>query len=69
MNTDLKNMSDILKLAKECGFNEWYGTDDVEFLKVIETFYKAAYNKAIEDALYVAPSAKCYDAIKELEMK
>lgn len=42
---------EILKLAKECGFNDfgsaWY--DDR-----LEAFYRAAYNKAIEDAAKIA---------------
>ena len=29
---------DILRLAREAGFDEWAGTDDVHFLAVIERF-------------------------------
>ena len=29
---------DILRLAREAGFGEWAGTDDVRFLAVIERF-------------------------------
>ena len=38
---------EILKLAKECGFADWYGTDDVEFLKVIEAFYRAVEERTL----------------------
>ena len=61
---------EILKLAKEMGikidprFGEIY-TGNIQ----LEAFYRAAYNKAIEDALYVATSTKCYYAINELEKK
>lgn len=40
---------DILRLAREAGFDEWVGTDDVRFIAVIErfaTFVAAAERKA-----------------------
>ena len=29
---------DIMRMAREAGFDEWTGTDDVHFLAVIERF-------------------------------
>lgn len=29
---------EIIKLAKDAGFSDWYGTDDHAFLNVIERF-------------------------------
>ena len=54
---------EILELAKEQHYQDGY------FFSVcdLEAFYRAAYNKAIEDALYISPSVKCYDAINELK--
>ena len=40
---------DIIRMAREAGFDEWEGTDDVHFLAVIErfaTFVAAAERKA-----------------------
>lgn len=30
--------ADILRMAREAGFDEWVGTDDVRFIAVIERF-------------------------------
>ncbi len=32
------NQDDIIRVAREAGFAEWYGTDDPQFLIVIEHF-------------------------------
>ncbi len=32
------NRDDIIRVAREAGFAEWYGTDDPQFLIVIERF-------------------------------
>ena len=40
-------MDEILKLARECGF---LGTNPNGVSPALEAFYKAAYNKGIEDA-------------------
>lgn len=32
------NKEDILRLAREAGFDEWAGTDDVRFIAVISRF-------------------------------
>ena len=65
---------EILKLAKECGLRFHY--DEFEGL---EAFYKAAYNKAIEDAANAAFEFWCRQSdngeesaatvIRTLEMK
>lgn len=32
------NRDDIIRVAREAGFAEWYGTDDPQFLIIIEHF-------------------------------
>jgi len=41
------NRDDIIRVAREAGFAEWYGTDDPQFLIVIERFATliAAYER------------------------
>ena len=60
---------EILKLAKECGMNT-HGFPAPHWL---EAFYKAAYNKAIEDATKCVDDAMCegvgIEILRELEMK
>lgn len=64
----------ILKLAKET-FTDIAKTTTRTIMATpdeIEAFYRAAYNKAIEDASRVIAPYKCYDAqidIHRLEMK
>ncbi len=42
-------MSRAIELAKQCGFSEWSGTDDVEFLRCIDDFYAAAQAAAVPE--------------------
>ena len=61
-------------IARECGLEAEFdlATDEVVvrfWSGSVSDFYKAAYNRAIKDALYVSQSVKCYDAIRSLEMK
>ena len=63
-------MDEILKLAKECGF---LGTNPNGVSPALEAFYKAAYNKGIEDAAnhlndyWYKTQTDCIKAIRELK--
>ncbi len=61
MNEEIQGTtSAVLKLAKECGY--WSG-QTIEMNDIgIEAFYKAAYNKEIEDA-----AAECLSAAPTID--
>ena len=52
------NKDNIIRMAREAGFAEWHGTDDVRFLNLIERFAelvatseREACAKAIENSM------------------
>lgn len=71
-------MDEILKLAKECGFSLDPSVGDTficGFEEPLEAFFKAAYNKGIEDAAnhlneyWYKTQTDCLEAIRALEKK
>ena len=48
-------MSDkIIAMAKEAGFADWYGTDDVRFLEVISRFRDLCLEEAAKECLEIS---------------
>lgn len=43
----------IISLARDCGFDKYYGTDSPEFLDMLVAFYHKAQREALEQAAKV----------------
>jgi len=42
----------IISLAKDCGFDKYYGTDSPEFLDMLVAFYHISQREAFEQAAH-----------------
>lgn len=65
------NRDDVIRMAREAGFAEWHGTDDVAFLAVIERFAaliaaaeREACARVLEDYERFGDTRDCIAAIR-----